>query len=161
MRPLDKGLSSGTPFYRLLTDTELPDFEFIEVGAQSQCNSLSHFEWLKEKGTTVITFEEIMMSGQSQSQFLLDKFAEALVKPRPTFVSIDIDGFAASYAMGCSQSWPTGFIPNEIFPFFNVLFSRLDVQILGIYEVSPPLDQDNRTVKLASQLIHSFLGPVV
>lgn len=160
VRPLDKGLSSGTPFYRLLTEENLPAFEFYEIGIQGQCNSQSHIEWLKSKGGKIISFEEIMMSTENQSQYLLSQLSEVLVKKRPTYISIDIDGFASSYAMGCSQAWPTGFIPNEIFPLFNILFSRLDVQALGIYEVSPPLDQDEQTVKLASQIIHQFLGPI-
>lgn len=160
VRPLDKGLTSGTPFYRLLTDESLPAFDFYEIGIQSQCNSLEHIQWLKAKGGHIISFEEIMMSGKSQSQYLMGELSELLMRRRPTFISMDIDSFSASYAMGCSQAWPTGFTPNEIFPFLNILFQRLDVQVLGIYEVSPPLDQDERTVKLASQIIHQFLGPL-
>lgn len=160
VRPTDKGLSSGTPFYRLLTEKDLPAFEFYEIGIQSQCNSKSHFQWLKDHGGKLISFEEIMMSGQTQSQYILNQLSELLVKRRPTYISIDIDGFSSAYAMGCSQSWSTGFIPNQIFPLFNILFQRLNVQALGIYEVSPPLDQDEATVKLASQIIHQFLGPI-
>jgi len=161
VRPTDNGLSSGTPFYRLLTDEQLPDFDLLEVGIQGQCNSLNHLNWAREKKVEVISFEEIMMSGQSQSVYLSERLAPHLLKRRPTFLSIDIDGFASAYAMGCSQSWSTGFIPNEIFPFFNNLYGLLDVQILGIYEVSPPLDLDDRTVKLASQLIHQYINPLL
>lgn len=160
VRPLDQGLSSGTPFYRLLTDENLPEFDFYEIGIQSQCNSQAHWDWVSEQGGHIISFEQIMMSGMNQTQYILDELSEELLKERPTFISIDIDSFASAYAMGCSQSWPTGLIPNEIFPLLNVLYHSLDVQALGIYEVSPPLDQDDRTVKLAAQLIHQFTGPI-
>ncbi len=101
------------------------------------------------------------MSGQTALKYLAEQFSEILVQSnRPTFVSVDIDCFSSSYAMGCSQAWPTGFIPNELLPFLNLLYSRLDVQALGIYEVSPPLDQDEQTVKLASQIIHQFTGVI-
>ena len=160
VRPPDQGLSSGTPFYRLLTDNSLPEFDFYEIGVQTQCNSQDHWDWVSEQGGNIISFEQIMMSGMNQTQFILEELSEELLKERPTFISIDIDGFASSYAMGCSQSWPTGLTPNEIFPLLNVLYHSLDVQCLGIYEVSPPLDQDNRTVKLAAQLVHQFTGPI-
>ena len=160
VRPLDKGLTSGTPFYRLLTEANLPEFEFWEIGIQGQCNSQEHCDWVKDKGGKVISFEEIMMSGQPQGEYILGRLAEILVQPRPTYISVDIDGFSSAYAMGCSQSWPTGFEPNGFLPAFNGLLSRLDVQVLGIYEVSPPLDLDERTVKLASLLIQQFLGPI-
>ncbi len=158
VRPLDKGLSSGTPFYRLLTEKGLPDFDFYEVGIQRQCNSQSHIQWVRDKGAHIVFLEDLMMSGKNFSHSLAETFAELMVKPRPTFVSIDIDCFSTAFAMGCSQAWPTGFSPNDVLPVLNLLYSRLDVQVLGIYEVSPPLDHDEATVKLASQLIHQFTG---
>lgn len=158
VRPLDKGLSSGTPFYRLLTEEGLPEFDFYEIGIQRQCNSQSHVEWLKDKGGQIIFYEEMMMSGLPFHQYVLDKLAEVMVKPRPTFISVDIDCFSTAFAMGCSQAWPTGFSPDSLFPILNVLYARLNVQTLGIYEVSPPLDQDERTVKLAAQILHQFTG---
>ena len=158
VRPLDKGLSSGTPFFRLLEDTELPDFDFFEVGIQRQCNSQEHIQWAKNKGAEIIFYEDMMLSGENPVQYLLKQFNELLVKPRPTFISVDIDCFSTAYAMGCSQAWPTGFSPESLFPVLSVLFARLNVQTLGIYEVSPPLDQDERTVKLATQILHLFTG---
>jgi formiminoglutamase len=102
----------------------------------------------------------MMMSGKPISQFILDQLSEVLIKRRPTYISLDIDSFSTAYAMGCSQAWPTGFSPQELFPVLNVIFSRLDVQVLGVYEVSPPLDQDEKTVKLAAQVIHQYIGPL-
>ena len=60
--------------------------------------------------------------------------------------------------MGCSQSWPTGFTPNELLPLFDLIYKNTDVRVLGLYEVSPPLDQDGRTAKLAAQIIYQFLS---
>ncbi len=160
VRPTDQGLSSGTPFYRLLTDSELPSFDFVEVGIQRQCNSLEHIEWAQSKGVEIVFMEDILMSGESAFKYLAQYFAETLVSSRPTFVSVDIDCFSSAFAMGCSQAWPTGFIPHDLLPFFTLLYSRLNVQALGIYEVSPRLDLDEQTVKLASQIIHQFTGVI-
>ena len=100
------------------------------------------------------------MNPQAPQQQILDYLAEAIIKPRPTFISVDIDCFSTAFAMGCSQAWPTGFSPQDLFPVLNILYRRLNVQALGIYEVSPPLDQDERTVKLAAQLVHHRTGPI-
>ena len=160
VRPTDKGLSSGTPFYRLISEFDPTEFDFYEIGIQRQCNSQSHIQWARDHGVNILFYEDMLMSGRPISQVILDHLSELLVQPRPTYVSVDIDAFSTAYAMGCSQAWPTGFSPNELFPVLNILFRRLQVQVLGIYEVSPPLDADERTVKLAAQIIHQFIGPI-
>lgn len=156
VRPVDDGLSSGTPFFRLLSDAELPAFDFLEVGLQAQCNSPQHLEWLQKKGGHVLTLDELLEKGTFVETFL-ERAAPLLLHPRPTFLSVDIDAFSSAYAPGCSQSWATGIEPNDFFRILAILLKRLDVRMLGIYEVSPPLDIDNRTSKLAAQIVHSFI----
>lgn len=156
VRSDSQGLSSGTPFYRLLEDKTLPEFDFIEVGIQSACNSKAHYEWLLQKPNAhVVDLDEILVLGLRES--LVDRFGDLLVRPRPTYISIDIDGFASAYAPGCSQSWATGLTPNEFFPVLDMLKKQLEVRLLGVYEVSPPLDTDDRTSKLAAQILHRFI----
>jgi len=158
VRPTEDGLSSGTPFFRLLSDKSLPAFDFLEVGLQSQCNSKTHLEWLKAQGGTALTLDELTENGQFVENFL-EMSAHLLLHPRPAFLSVDIDAFSSAYAPGCSQSWATGLEPNSFMQLFKILLKRLDVRMLSIYEVSPPLDTDNRTSKLAAQIVHSFLHP--
>ncbi|MES2854589.1 MAG: formimidoylglutamase [Bdellovibrionota bacterium] len=155
VRPTTKGLSSGTPFFRMLEKHR--DFDFCEIGIQAHCNSKKHVEWLEARGAKVITQEEVLASGTSLRDFTIKSLGDDLLKRRPAFISVDIDGFSSTVAPGCSQSWATGFMPNEFFPLFELLLSRFDVRALGIYEVSPPLDQDDRTSKLAAQIIHQFM----
>lgn len=157
VRDTSQGLSSGTPFYRLLTEFPAEDFEFVEIGLQAQCNSASHYEWALKKNVKMITLDDILP--QSLAPAVLEQLAESLVHPRPTFISVDIDAFSSAYAPGCSQSWGTGLEPNPFFVLFDILMKRLDVRALGIYEVSPPLDSDDRTSKLAAQIVHRFIYP--
>lgn len=155
VRDTSQGLSSGTPFYRLLSDFPENSFEFVEIGVQSQCNSKNHYDWVVKKNAQVITHDDILLG--SLTETVLERLAESLVHPRPTFLSVDIDAFSSAYAPGCSQSWSTGLEPNSFFVLLQILFERLDVRSLGIYEVSPPLDTDDRTSKLAAQIAHSFI----
>lgn len=152
VRPTNQGLSSGTPFYRLLE--KYKNFEFVEYGIQEQCNSKIHFNWLKNKKAKVITLSQI---NKNKDFFKATKFISNLNKKRPTFLSIDIDVFSSAYAPGCSQSWSTGLEPNLFFNLFAELITKLDVKGIGIYEVSPQLDTDDRTSKLAAQIIYKYI----
>jgi hypothetical protein len=58
---------------------------------------------------------------------------------------------------GCSQSWTTGLFTKDFMTSLSWLIANFDVRGLGIYEVSPPLDQDNRTSKLAALIAHKFI----
>ncbi len=155
VRPLDKGLSSGTPFYRLLTESD--NFDFYQIGIQPQCNAKGHIQWCLDHGGHILTHDEIMISGEAFAKVAGEFLGDTLIKPRPCFLSIDIDAFSSSYAMGCSQSWPAGLTPNEFFPFLDIIKKRLNILNLGIYELSPPLDLDDRTSKLVAQIIYRYL----
>ncbi len=156
VRPLDKGISSGTPFYRLLQKNN--DIDFFQIGIQPQCNSQEHLNWCLKMGGKVLSYDEILLSGNSFAETAGAFLQDQLIKPRPCFLSIDIDAFSSSYAMGCSQSWPTGLTPHDFFPWLDIILQRLNVLQLGIYELSPPLDLDDRTSKLVSQIIYRYLN---
>lgn len=156
VRPPTNGLSSGTPFFRLLE--EFPDIDFAEIGIQGHCNSRHHLAWARSRGARVLSQDEVEVSGESLLTACTRLLGDWLLRPRPVFLSIDIDGFSSSVAPGCSQSWATGFDPAEFFPLLGLLVARLQTRVLGIYEVSPPLDHDMRTAKLAAQVIHRVLS---
>lgn len=156
VRSTARGLSSGTPFFRMLE--KYPEVDFAEIGIQTQCNSRTHLEWVTARGARVITQEEVLVSGQSFTTQVLNLLGDWLLKRRSVFLSVDIDGFHSMAAPGCSQSWSTGFSPQDFFSTLTVLQARLDIRALGIYEVSPPLDRDDQTSKLAAQIIHRVVG---
>lgn len=156
VRPTDKGLTSGTPFFRILS--EFSGFDFLSIGMQSQCNSKEHFNWLKSKGQPVLSWDEIASSGVSQTVSVLRFLEPFTLKRRPCYLSIDIDGFSSMAAPGCSQSFSAGFLPNDFFAILEVIFARLDVKVVGIYEVSPPLDHDVMTSRFAAQIAHKFIS---
>lgn len=160
VRPMSNGITSGTPFYRLLGHG---GFDFYEIGIQEHCNSKEHLQWLKSQGGQVISFSDLYTSSERYPQSFLNftrfkKILESETNPhRPCYVSVDIDAFSNAYAMGCSQSFATGLEPLGFLQMFCFLLDHFDVQVLGIYEVSPPLDQDHRTAKLAAQIAYRYL----
>lgn len=152
VRPNTKGPNSGTPFYRLLTEFN-NQFDLVEVGLQPQCNSPHHWRWAMDQGATLIPIDTIQKRG------LMELFTESYEpdQKRPIFISLDMDVFSSSEAPGCSQSWAQGLHVREFLPVLTYLIESYDVKGLGIYEVSPPLDQDDRTSKLAALIAHHFL----
>ncbi len=155
VRPLDRGITSGTPFYRLLE--EFPQIDFHEIGLQTQCNSKTHLEWLKSRGGHFSFEEDRQRQGETLLQALQRQMAGSAAKRPKTFLSIDIDAFSSSVAPGASQSWPTGFQAPDFFNCFSWCLKNLDVRGVGVYEVSPPLDIDDRTARLAALIAHRFV----
>ena len=152
VRPTDKGFNSGTPFFRMLTEFK-DHVSFAEVGLQNQCNSQAHFAWAQNQGASLFTMDDVNELGLLG---VLQKFLKGQEKKK-IFLSLDIDAFTSNEAPGCSQSWTTGLKTEDFIPALRWLIDNFDVRGLGVYEVSPPLDQDNRTSKLAALIIHNFI----
>jgi Arginase/agmatinase/formimionoglutamate hydrolase, arginase family len=152
VRPTDKGLNSGTPFFRVLSEFT-GKVDFAEVGIQDQCNSKTHKAWAESKGASIFTLRDVNEQGLLP---LLKKYLQGK-ETKKVFLTVDIDAFTSSEAPGCSQSWTTGLFTKEFMAAFEWMVSNFDVQGLAIYEVSPPLDTDNRTSKLAALIAHKFI----
>jgi formiminoglutamase len=155
VRDLSRGITSGTPFFRLRTHSK--NFDMIQVGIQNQCNALHHLEWCRDNDIEVLFLNEFYGKKESLAEVFERRFKNHLDKKRSAFISIDIDGFSHAYAPGCSQSWPTGIEPRDFFPLLQILMDALDVKLLSLYEVSPPLDLASATSKLAAQIAYRFL----
>lgn len=152
VRPSVNGPNSGTPFRQLINEFG-SQFDFLEVGIQPQCNSPSHRNWADEHGVKVITIDEIRRSNLTAA---LKKKVKANPK-RPLFLSLDIDCFCSSVAPGCSASWPGGLTWPEVLPGWQWILKSFDLKLLGIYEVSPILDLNNQTSRLAAKMIYETL----
>jgi len=153
VRPTDKGLNSGTPFFRLLTEFK-HDFDFFEIGLQGHCNSRVHWDWALSQKANLLSLNEIQKEGLLP--LLQKKLAPHL--GQPLWLSLDMDALTSTEAPGCSQSWTTGLRTVDLMESFAWLFSHFSWKSLSIYEVSPPLDSDLRTAKLAAQFLHQFLS---
>lgn len=155
VRSDQNGINSGTPFYRLLE--AVPDAEVIAIGLQAQCNSRQHRDWLLERGGICCFEEERQSLRRSLLETLMIALGDRAFKRQPIFISVDIDAFSSTLAPGASQSWPTGFSQEAFFEALNWLLARFDVAHIGIYEVSPPLDIDDRTSRLAALIAYRFM----
>lgn len=156
VRPLDRGLTSGTPFRKLL-ETYRDEFDFVEVGIQNHCNSPFHWDWALQNGAIVLPIENIRQHGLQES---LAANIEADAS-RPVFLSLDIDCFNSGEAPGCSAPNAAGLSIAEFQKLWPWLFQSFDIKGLGIYEVSPPHDVDSRTSRLAALMIYNSLHEIL
>lgn len=130
-------------------------FELIEIGLQPQCNSSSHWSWAQSNGLHLYSLNEIESSNW---QCLWENpLLKHITPSTPVFISFDIDGLKNSEAGGCSQSWPTGLSLNKTLQFLNQVYSKSACNSLGIYEVAPVFDFDNRTSKAAALIAYQFI----
>ena len=149
VRALDKGFHSGTPFRRLLEEHK-GAFEFWELGLQSHCNAKSHRDWAEAQGAKLVDLEDLL---QAKPSHLFPKAEPS----RPCFLSLDMDVFSNKEAPGCSASYATGLLIETFQPWIRFLAQNFALKGLGFYEVSPALDIDNRTSKLAALILYQTL----
>jgi formiminoglutamase len=154
VRPPTNGYNSGTPFHRLLCEFN-EKIDFVEIGIQPQCNSPHHRRWAIEHGAQIINFQEFQTENDLTSVF--HQLCSRLPALTPAFISLDIDAIVSSEGGGCSQSWTTGIHFKNYLSFVKKISEHFEVKGLGIYEVSPPLDVDNRTSKMAALAAYHFI----
>ncbi len=154
---------SGTPFYRILAEQRYAKrFHFFEIGIQNQCNSQAHANWCQAHGGHILSYQHIrrhqnLLAAMKSWRVLTELLDPRFSFQRECFISWDIDVFSNSLAPGCSQAWSTGLRTDESLEALGFLQSQTKARGLGIYEVSPPLDFDDHTSKLAALLAHSFM----
>lgn len=153
VRPAANGFHSGTPFRRLLEEFG-SKVDFVEVGLQRQCNSPVHAEWARSQGATLLWADALREQGGCTPAV---SRALAAFRGRPLWVSLDIDAVTSSAAPGCSQSWETGLPAADVLQTLRFLRASMVFAGMGIYEVSPPLDHDDRTSKLAALCVYEMI----
>ncbi|MFN7727785.1 MAG: formimidoylglutamase [Bdellovibrio sp.] len=149
VRPLGKGFHSGTPFRRLLQEFK-GQFEFWELGLQSHCNAKAHRDWAQAQGAKLVDLADLLAATPKA-------FFPMAQPKRPCFISLDMDVFSNKEAPGCSASYPTGLMIESFLPWLHFLKQNFSLKGMGFYEVSPPLDLDQRTSKLAALILYQTL----
>jgi len=138
-------INSGTPFFRVFEN--FGPFELFQIGIQEANTNPAHLEYCLKRKVRIFWRHEI-----TKAVTAIKKIA----KGRPVFLSVDIDGFHSGIAPGASAAQPTGIDWNEYLQLSQAIRNRGDIKALGIYEVSPPLDRDDQTSRLAAHIVHLF-----
>jgi len=153
VRPLREGkITSGTPFRRL-AERWGDRYGLHEFGIQPQHNAKAHRLFCEERGFLIVTL------AQAREEGIAPAFERALAQDGEALaVSLDLDAVEAASAPGVSAPCPDGFSAADLFACARAAGADPRVRVLDVMELSPPLDVDGRTARLAAMAIWSFLA---
>ncbi|MGJ1265378.1 formimidoylglutamase [Sphingobacterium spiritivorum] len=153
-KPVDGVATSGTGFFQIAEDLHKQgkQLHYLALGIQKISNTKVLFDTAHDFGATYITAEE--MGNPLRQEHILVQLEQFIAEVDCIYMTIDLDVFAAAYAPGVSAAAFCGILPDQ--HFFKLLHTILNSGKLRSYdiaELNPVFDVDNRTAKLAADLI--------
>jgi formiminoglutamase len=162
MRPLENGeANSGTPFRTLLDGKTLEGRLLVVFGARRLRNAAAHFRYAEERDVRIFELEEILGLADPARARLpqpaalftaelrrLSRMADAVA------VTIDID--CCRDAEGSSAAPVLGFSTADLVAFAAAAGRERRVRLLEIAEVAPSLDTNDRSARIAAELVAAF-----
>lgn len=159
VRPVDKGITSGSPWYLL---NEHPLFRetksrLVEFGIQPHCNAHSLVGYAKAN-----KFALHWLADVRKKKAPADQAFARLLGPRTgkeaLVVSLDIDSVQLADAPGCSAPQTVGFLPTEAIQMSFHAGAHPRARSFGVFELSPALDPDGRTALLVAHCINACIA---
>ena len=146
--------NSGTPYRQLLEEQIIRPENFFELAIQPFANAQIYWQYLKSKGVSIHTLEQLRKEGIEKTiRSILDKN-----KSEAIFWGFDMDSVRSADAPGVSASYHTGLSAAEILAIATIAGADKRSKILEISEMNPEYDIDNKTAKLAAQIILGYLS---
>lgn len=148
--------NSGTPFRQIATflKQQQKPFHYCCLGVQPSANKSSLLATAEELQVLTLFADEIQHQTASSIYPKLDAFL-ALVDG--VYLTICMDVFAQAVAPGVSAPQPNGLYPHHVLPLLSHIATHHKVLGFDIAELSPPLDRDDMTAKLAAYLMWEFI----
>lgn len=158
LRPLKDGsqATSGTPF-RQIAEYCLQKqlyFDYCCLGIQKIANTPSLFDCAKELKVSYLSREQINEESFAWQIAFLDEF---ILRHDSIYLSVCLDVFAESYAPGVSAPQAMGLSPAQALPLLKYILQTGKVVSLDVAELSPPLDERQKTARLAASLVAEML----
>jgi formiminoglutamase len=149
--------TSGTGFYQIYKDSVEQgfDFEYLALGIQTISNTKALFKSADLNNTKYILAEDFKSENLNSIKTQVNDFINNV---EFIYLTIDLDAFAAPFAPGVSALAFNGLIPDGLFfSIFNEIINSQKLFSVDIAELNPKFDIDNRTAKLAADLIFKIL----
>ena len=153
LRPDKPVITSGSPFYMALNAGLLEGENLVEFGIQEYSNAEELFVFAEENKVSIVKFDDIrnkVVSGFSKALEFLSERTDRIL------ISLDLDSLQAAFAPGVSAPAPEGFMPSEMVEMVRLAAENPKVVSLGIYELNPEFDIDDRTARLAAVIAYQF-----
>lgn len=144
--------TNGTPF-RQIAETFGEDFDYSVIGVSAADNTDFLFEAAREFGVTVVEDHELSDTTSEQAAEL----ARDWVSGRDSIhLSIDLDVLNQSLAPGVTSPAAVGVSITTIRAICLAIAHTGRLGLVDVVELSPPLDIDDRTARVAARLIQEI-----
>lgn len=145
--------SSGTPFLQAIEDARAKgiDLQYHVYGISAAANTRVLFDTADRLGVRYVCDDQLNMLTLAAH---IEELKARLVDVDVIYQTIDIDGLPHAMAPGVSAPAARG-VPMEIAePLLDAVAATGKLRLLDVAELSPPLDRDNVTARVAARLIH-------
>lgn len=148
--------TSGTPFLQIKDHCRQlnKSFNYCCLGIQPHANTPSLFQTALDLGVSYLTAEAIHTSTLTTQFEFLNQF---IAEQSAIYLTICLDAFAESAAPGVSAPQPLGLLPSQAIPLLKYIIQSGKVVSLDIAELSPALDLDYKTARLAAFILAELL----
>lgn len=159
LRKQDRG-SSGTPFLQAIEHARslgLP-LQYLAYGISASANTRVLFDSADQLGVHYVMDDQL---GVLELPQRLAELREKLADADVIYLTIDIDGLPHAMAPGVSAPAARG-VPMEVVePLLDAVAATGKLKLMDVAELSPPLDRDNVTARVAARLIHRVTHAVI
>ena len=157
LRPNNPSATSGTPFWQIqqYCQTHSLNFNYCCLGVQPAANTKTLFDSAHEHHVSYLTADEIMEESIAWQKAFLDDF---ILRHEHLYITLCLDVFAESYAPGVSAPQAMGLTPAQVLILLKYMTQTGKVVSLDIAELSPPLDKEQQTARLAANILAKFLN---
>lgn len=156
LRTYEPRMTSGSPFRRLIDEGIILGKNLVEFGIQDHCNSPDLWEYAKKHKVKTIPFAQLRngkaVTGFRKALNELRKNCDQVV------ISLDLDALSVAFCPGVSAPQGEGFTAGEVYQMLEIAGADKKVTSLGVFELSPPLDFQNQTSRVAAQATWHFLN---
>jgi formiminoglutamase len=148
------GVSNGSPVRNLL-EAGLDGRRVHQLGIAPFANSAVYAAFARDAGILAVPVEDVRRRG------LATVLRDSLdVLPAPVYVDLDVDVCDRALAPAAPAAVSGGLSPTEVLDAAFVAGAHPNVRALDIVEVDPTRDVNGVTVRLAAQILLSFLAGV-
>lgn len=158
LRPADNNQStSGTPFWQINQFCKINQrsFDYCCLGIQPLANTTSLFDNASDSNVRYLTTEQMHNQGNASQIAFLDEF---MLSHDCLYLTICLDVFAECFAPGVSAPQAMGLSPWQVLPLLKHIIQSGKVVSLDVAELSPALDHQQKTARLAATLIGYILN---
>jgi formiminoglutamase len=158
VRPVDKGITSGSPWY-LLNEHALfksTRSRVAEFGIQPHCNAHSLVDYARANKFALHWLADIRKA-KTPADIAFGRLLGPRTGKEALVVSLDIDSVNFAEAPGCSAPQTLGFQASEVIQMSFRTGEHPRAKGYGVFELSPALDPDGRTALLVAHCINACI----